>query len=556
MTDSTKKEAKQNMASTPEEMVKILANVSFLKPEELSQRVQALHEGHFPTLSMDESPRPYLDASEDPRGDINADDIEAFAMKLVDISKKSREDGNILWGRIQGTKYEAEAQTLVADTLRSYGVEDVREDFFPIRNAQWEPTKNELTVIASNSLEEGETEHNFEYAVTPFPSGLTPEAGIEAEVVYVGQGTAAELNGRNLDGKIVLLQCDFSAGGPMYSTGRTAYSRIAAGTYGAPAGIVAWWTLPGSKQTATRIGAMGGGDSVGEALPWISIGYDDGLYLRKLIDRQTAEEPVKLRMCVQGKMEDGRHRNSSNVYGFIPGTTGKSVVMTFHTDSYFYGLHDNAGTAAMVMAAAKHYAKRPLEQRGHGLVVLSVGDHEHPGVGATDKFIEQNHEFVRDEMLMVLRPEKLGLIALTKEGPIQSKSNQAIPAMQMITNKAPILLNVFEQAVNTYALPTADFYYQDPAADETHFHPPFTKFNDLDAISTGWAISSYSYHSTIDYDMGLISFKLLEKYARAHIFIIDALADATKEDIKKDGHELPTKSIYSSDLFKYFYGNF
>ncbi len=200
--------------------------------------------------------------------------------------------------------------------------------------------------------------------------------------------------------------------------------------------MIAWWTLPGAKQIATRVGAMGGGDSVGAALPWISLGYDDGLYLRKLIDRADAEMPVKIKMTVQGEMEDGSVRSSSNVYGFIPGTTGKYVVMTFHSDSYFYGLHDNAGTAAMVMAAAKHYAGRPIEERGHGLVVMSVGDHEHPGVGATDKFIEQNHAFVREEMLMVLRPEKLGLIAMTKEGPIQAKSNQAIPAMQLITNRS------------------------------------------------------------------------------------------------------------------------
>ena len=550
MTNSTK-QPKQNMASSPEEMIKILANISFKKPEELSQKMRELHETHFHCLEMEESPRPYIE--NDLRADICSSDIEQFAMQLVDISKQSKADGNILWGRIQGTKYEHQAQELVAQTLRSYGIEDVRQDHFPIRFPQWLPTKNELTVTQCNDLD---TAFTFKNAITPFPSGLTTQEGIEAEVVYVGQGTAAELSGRNLEGKIVLLQADFSAGGPMYSSARTAYSRIATGQYGIPAGVIAWWTLPGAKQIATRVGAMGGGDSVGAALPWISLGYDDGLYLRKLLDRADESNPVKVRMCVRGEMEDGTQRSSSNVYGFIPGNTGKSVVMTFHTDSYFYGLHDNAGTAAMVMAAAKHYAARPLEERGHGLVILSVGDHEHPGVGATDKFIEQNLDFVRNEMLMVLRPEKLGVIAMTKEGPIQAKSNQAIPAMQLITNKSPLLLKIFRKAVDSYALPTADFFYQDPAADETHFHPPFAKFDDLNAISTGWAISSYAYHSTADYDLGLISFKLLEKYARAHIFIIDSLKDFTKEELHKNESPLPEHSIYSSELFKVFYGNF
>lgn len=550
MTNPTKKPT-QNMASSPEEMIKILADISFQKPEELRQTIQTLHETHFHTLEMEESPRPY--ATDAILDDIKAEDIESFAMKLVDISKQSRADGNILWGRVQGTKYEQKAQDLVASTLRSFGIKDVRQDEFPIRTPQWLPTLNELTVTTSEELN---SPYTFSEAITPFPSAQTPEEGIEAEVIYVGQGTAAELCDRDLTGKIVLLQADFSGGGPMYSSARTAYSRIATGKYGMPAGIIAWWTLPGAKQIATRVGAMGGGDSVGTAVPWISLGYDDGLYLRKLLDRAEPNQPVTVRMCVQGKMEDGSVRSSSNVYGFIPGTSDKYIVMTFHSDSYFYGLHDNAATAAMVMAVAKHYASRSIENRGHGLLILSVGDHEHPGVGATDLFIEQNHQFVRDDMLMVIRPEKLGLIALTKEGPIQAKSNQAIPAMQLITNRSPVLLKVFKNAVDTFSLPTADFYYQDPAADETHFHPPFAKFDDLNAISTGWAVSSYAYHSTADYDLGLISFKLLEKYAKAHIFIVDSLKDTSKDDLLKESAQLPKHSIYSSELFKVYYGNF
>lgn len=231
MTDSTKK-PQQNMANSPAELLKILADISFMKPDELSQKMRSLHETHFHTLDMEETPRPYI---ENDAADIRAADIEHFAMQLVDISKQSREDGNILWGRIQGTKYEAQAQALVADTLRSYGIEDVRQDFFPIRFPQWNPTKNELTITQSNEFEAPLT---FENAITPFPSGVTDEFGIEAEIVYVGQGTSAELQGRNLEGKIVLLQADFSAGGPMYSSARTAYSRIASGIYGNPAGLL------------------------------------------------------------------------------------------------------------------------------------------------------------------------------------------------------------------------------------------------------------------------------------------------------------------------------
>lgn len=549
MSETKDDNATQSMANTPEEMIRILSDISFRKPKDLQREMEELREMHFNPLSFLE------DKSKASRDytDIKSSEIEVFANKLVDISKQSKQDGMLLWGRIQGTKYERMAQDLIEKELIECGVTDVRRDHFSCRNHYWTPTVNELSLISGNEIEKT---ISFSNAITPFSSAITPKEGVTGEFIYVGQGTAAELAGKDLNHKIVFIQGDFYAGGPLYTCVRTAYSRIASGMYGKPLAIVAWWQLPGAKQIATRVGAMGGGDGVGESLPWISIGYDDGLYIRKLLDRATPDSPVIGRVRVEGKIEDGTVRQSSNVYGFIPGTTGKYILLSFHCDSYFYGLHDNAGSAAAVLNAVKHYANRPLKERGHGVVVLSVGDHEHPGVGATDKFIEHNHEFVRDHLLLVIRPEKIGLISQVTEGPIRAKSNQGVPAMLLVSNMSPLIVDVYKQAIERYKLPAADFYYQDPAADEVNFHPPFCEFDDIDAITSGWALSGYNYHSTADYDLGLVSYELLERYAKSFIFTIDLLTDKTKEQLQQGSRDLPVESIYASKLFKLYYGNY
>jgi hypothetical protein len=125
----------------------------------------------------------------------------------------------------------------------------------------------------------------------------------------------------------------------------------------------------------------------------------------------------------------------------------------------------------------------------------------------------------------------------------------------MVTNRSPLLIDIFKQAIRNYAISVADFVYVDPAADETNFHPPY---NDLDAISAGFSKSGIHYHTTSDVDHDLVSFEEMEKLGRAHAYVIDQLAPYTKEDLQKDALSQPDpeKSIYQSELFKMMFGNY
>ena len=327
---------------------------------------------------------------------------------------------------------------------------------------------------------------------------------------------------------------------------------MAAGDYGTPAGIVVWWDVPNTEQVAGRVGAPGGGDDIGLALPWTSIGTEAGLYLRKLLDRATVKNPVIVKLDVQGHMESGEQRISGNTYAILPGLSGEYIVIPTHVDGYFYGIHDNGSSVALNLALARHYAKVPLEQRQHGIIFLFQGDHEVPGVGGTLPFIDKHRSLMEQHLLLVLRPEHLGMIRPMDEGLLVARSNITDPLMLLVTNRSALLIDLFQSAAAEYGIPMGDLVYIDPAADEAAFHQPY---NDLGAISSGWIQTGKFYHSTADVDWGGVDFKQMEKLARAHAYLIDQLAQVTKQDLQRGGMPVPEKSIYQSDLLKILMGN-
>jgi hypothetical protein len=540
---------KQALATSPQGLVDMLSEVAFMPPDEYAEKVARERGEHAFPIGLAPLPA-YLDSASDPRSDINAEELADYANVLAAIANRSREDGEILWGRIQGTQYEREAHQWIFEKLQSFGLEQVYHDPFPSQYPQWRPTVCDLTITDAPTFAEGQS-YRFESPITAFVSALTPASGLEAPVIYVGDGTASELQGRDVTDKIVLVR-GRTQPSALLSSVRTAYSRLAAGNYGKPAGIVVWWDVPNTEQVAGRVGAPGGGDSIGEAVPWTSIGDDAGLYLRKLIDRASEERPVMLKLNVQGRMESGTERMSGNTYAILPGQSDQYIVIPTHVDGYFYGIHDNGSSVALNLALARHYAGLPLEERTHGIIFLFQGDHEVPGVGGTLPFIDKYRELMSDNLLLVLRPEHLGMVRPMDEGTFVAQSNIADPLMLLVTNRSPLLIDLFKQAAGHYGIAMGGLVYIDPAADEAAFHPPY---NALDAISTGWIQTGKFYHSTADVDWGGVDFNQMQKLARAHAYLIDELGAFSKADLERDGKPVPEKSIYQSDLLKILMGN-
>ncbi|MEP6160357.1 MAG: hypothetical protein ABJ171_08320 [Halieaceae bacterium] len=537
------------MADSPQALMNALSEIAFMPAEQYDDVTKAqIAERTWPLGVAAISQQ--LEESSDPRRDITAQEIGGYLDALTAIAVKSKADGNLLWGRVQGTKYEREGSNWVQQKLQEFGFGDIRKDRVPARRPLWWLDDLELSVVRAPGFGVGQ-EHRFTNALTAYQSATTPKQGLVAEVVYVGEGTPAELQGRDLEGKIVLLR---SRGlpGSLFHSARVAYSRLAT-LERKPAAVIVWPDVPGASQVAARVGSVGGGENIGLALPWTTINNNDGYYLRKLVDRASPENPVKVRLNVQGREQGADERYSYNVYGLLPGRSGKYILHLAHVDGFLYALHCNAGAVAMNLALANHYGKMSAQEREHGHIFLFVGDHENPGVGATDKFIENNTALVNEDLLIILRPEKPGMVQQTDEGWIQANSNVAVPGMLMVTNRSPLIIDLFRQAIKNYAISTADFIYADPAADETNFHPPYF---DGGVISAGWATGTRYYHSTADFEQNLISTHELEKMARAHAFISDELGNYNKSDLEAGAVPYRAEnSIYQSDVLKMMFGN-
>ena len=121
---------KQALATSPGELVKMLENVSFMPPEDYREKIRLERGKHAFPIGLQQLPQT-LDEATDPRADITAEELEAYAGVLTNIALESRNDGEILWGRIQGTKYERKALSWITEKLESFGLTDVHYDPFP-----------------------------------------------------------------------------------------------------------------------------------------------------------------------------------------------------------------------------------------------------------------------------------------------------------------------------------------------------------------------------------------------------------------------------------------
>ncbi len=532
------------MATTPEQVINGIVKASFLPGDVIRSKTDKTLADNSWEMGL----RPMTMASvgkDDPYESISKQYIFDWSQKMKEVSLQSKEDGEILWGRIQGTKYEHFAFELIENELRTLPLDEVHYQKYPCQFPQWRPTACDVEVLSAPNLESGET-HVFSTALTTAVSATTPEGGAVGELIYVGEGSASELRGRDLEGKIVLLRGK-TLPSAVLNSARVAFSRIATGKYGTPKAIVVWWDTPSVSQVAGRVGAPGGGDIIGACLPWTTISNDDGLYLRKMLDNCEEDQVVTLRVDIQGQVESDRV--SGNVWAKLEGKQDKFIIIPSHVDCFMYGVHDNGTSIGLNLALAKYYSSLPIEEREYGLIFMFQGDHEVPGLANTKLWAQENQQWLEDRLLMILRPEHIGMIQEADEGAIKFKSNVTIPMMLNISNQSPLLTDIFKRAIDNYSLPCANNVIRDPSADEMGFYPPHVHFK-KQPISAGWISGGTYYHSTADVELDMICFDTVTQFAKAHAFVIDEVSKHSEDALRENSNYIkPGESIYSSDAF-------
>ena len=439
---------------------------------------------------------------------ISGTNIYEYLEALTNISLQSKANGDVLWGRIQGGPYERKASEYVKKTFEIWGFEDVQMQEFPLTSGVWVPSSVDVAV------QQGETQVTFKSAATACPSGVTPPGGLRLPVEYVGFGTAAELRGKDLKGKIALLYVRVFDGVLMHS-GLASANRIATETNAE--GIILWMDLPGNAKHATQLYTPTGWI---DSIPWTSIGFEDGAYLRRLIDISDDDSLPVVNLVVEGEFRTVG--TSQNVVAMLPGTTDENLIITAHIDGFWEAVLDNGTGVAALMELARYYKNIPQEQRTRNLIFLVTGDHETAGSGGSDFYHNRNPEII-EKTALAIQLEHLGAPGNKNQLNMLVTTNVLAPLLPFISNGNYFVHDAMKRMVNNYGIVVNRDLLTAPAGDVDGL---------IDIPSAGFIQTGYLYHSEID-SLDWYKPEDLERLTRAHAFLIDEVNKIPIEEIRE-----------------------
>ncbi len=499
---------------------------SFIVPEKLNAELQRILETRL--NSVDLGSRSAQIPGGDGYEDIKGEDIHRYLEELTQFSQLSKSDGNVLWGRIQGSKYEYQATQHVENYFREWGLDNITVERFPVFRPVWSPTAIELTIKGDDE----QKDVRLMTAMTAWPSGATSEEGLTAPIEYVGLGSPADLRGKDLKGKIALLYVHTFEGVLMHG-GYGPAIRLAK-EYGA-AGVILWYDAPGND---TYAGVMY--DSVGimKETPWTNIGYTDGVYLRKRIEHAPLDNPPMVNLKIVGSMREDL--TSQNLMAELPGNSDQTIMITAHIDGFFNAALDNGTGVAALMALAKHYSTIPQEQRAYNLFFLVTGDHEATGAGGMLSFIRSHQEFLQN-IELTIQLEHLASPGVSKELNIITRTNSEAPRMLMITNQSPWLIEAFLEAANRYGIVMQQGSISEYAGDIKGL-----SIANIDIPAVGWIEIGHYYHNSSD-SPELISPHALQNMTHAYASIIDKVGLEGLAGIREGGQSSSSKFSSSKD---------
>ena len=439
---------------------------------------------------------------------ISGTNINDYLRELTDISLQSKANGDVLWGRIQGGPYELKASEYVKNTFETWGFEDVQMQKFPLTSGVWIPS------AVGVAVRQDENQVTLTSAATAFASGVTPPGGLTLPVEYVGFGSVAELRGKDLKGKIALLYVRVFDGVLMHS-GLAAANRIATETNAE--GIILWMDLPGNAKHATQLFTPTGWV---DSIPWTSVGFEDGAYLRRLIDVSDDDSPPVVNLVVEGEFRTVG--TSQNVVAVLPGTTEENLISTAYIDGFWEAVLDNGTGVAALMELARYYKNIPQEQRTRNLIFLVTGDHETEGSGGSVVFSNRNPEII-EKTALAIQLEHLGAPGTKNSLNMLITTNAMAPLMPFVSNGNYPMRDALKSTVDKYGIVVNRSIWTSSAGDVDGFK---------DIPRAGFIQTGYLYHSDAD-SLDWYKPEDLERLTRAHAFLIEEVNKLSIEQIRK-----------------------
>ena len=237
----------------------------------------------------------------------------------------------VLGYRPAGSRAEFETGEMLKQEMEAIGLSDVRKDAVKVDG--WEFKK----AVLSYSGEDG-TRHEIQLGA--YQTTFVTDGPKEFSLMYLGKGTAADYEGKDVTGKLVLVDInqrdEWWINYPVYQAhlkGAAALIAVQSGGYG---------EIDDEALNAQDIAGP-------ENAPAFSISRKDSDPLKELLER-TAEITITL----DADSRVTRDRTTYNIVGSIPGRhPDRMVLLSAHYDSYFSGFQDDNTAIALMFGIAK-----------------------------------------------------------------------------------------------------------------------------------------------------------------------------------------------------------
>ncbi len=261
-----------------------------------------------------------------------------FAYEVgVELAENPEYHDSPMGTRTAGSDAEHKAADYLANLMESIGLQDVEK--VGVKVDRWQFNGASLVLESDGDGAGGGNSEKKEILLHSYATEATPKEGIDAEIIYVGEGTMADYEGLDVKGKIVL--CDVNQRDNWWVT----MPMLEAWHQGAAALLAA--STEGFSEISDE--AYNANDICGPTgIPCVSITPKDSAYLQSLME----EGPVRGNLKVDNIVEPGG--TSYNIVGKIPGKSSEEmVIFGAHYDMYFTSFQDDSVAVGSALAIAK-----------------------------------------------------------------------------------------------------------------------------------------------------------------------------------------------------------
>ena len=285
-------------------------------------------------------------------GTIDGKRLWQYVREHGDIAERYRDDGHPqFWGIIAGTSGDAEEAQWLLKKYEQIGLTDTHIQPVAFFHPQWSAESWDVAVTSEGKATA------LASAQPAYATASTDGKVLDLPTAYVGLGSEADIAGRDIRGKAVLL---FREGGSA-----------------APADVLR--RAQDSGAAAIFSSDFRGGNyslqsyRANTTIPTFNLGTEDAFAIRDLIGTAPIGDPPRVKLRLDAKWVPDQ--KSFLVWGTLPGATDETIYVIAHRDGWFHAAGDNASGVATLLGLAEHFAKIPQGQRPRTMVFIGTDGH-------------------------------------------------------------------------------------------------------------------------------------------------------------------------------------